>query len=296
MKKIIRLAAAALLLSGAVSLYAEDNNHTFTGGYGSSGFNYARNFLFFTGKDDFYGEDSRIHNFCDFVYADNTDKAKMKSFFRLNELFVAETQGYRLTAVASSAFFRGSSFGDSLQYFVMGEKRNRLSSGRRYFDYGIGLTNAVIYKRIFPGPVPFPVFAYTSEKPGSIIRIGLPMMFMLKMSRIETGFNWTPLFNSKAWIKWKASSAVQTELFSYTNRYQLVTGDPKKGEVLNIFHWGLFLQADIKPADHFMFSVGGGYDIMDRQWNGNLFRIDYGRINVQKYGTWVAKISASALL
>ncbi len=285
MKKIIRLAAASLIFLWAVSLYAEDNNHTYTGGWGSSGFNYAENFLFLTGKDDFYGESFRIHNYCDFVYADNTDRAEMDSFFRFKELFVTETSGYRLTASASSAFFKGSSFADSLQYFVMGEKRHRLSSGKKYFEYGIGLTNALVYKRIFPAPVPFPVLAYSVEKSGSIIRIGLPMVLAGKFSRIETGFSWTPLFNSKAWIKWKASSAFQTQFFSYTNRYQLATGDPEKDEVLNIFHWGLFLQTDIRPAEHFMFSLGGGYDIMDRQWKGNLFRLGYGRRNEQKYGS-----------
>lgn len=282
--------------SAFCTLSAMDNPaHLYSAEYMNTMRAYGRHVVSLGALDDFKAGGVEIHNRFGFMYSADSDEALVKNFARLNEGMVVSTEKYRFSGLLRSAFFKGSSFGNNFQYGLMAERKLKLSAASS-LDVGLAFTNIMVYNRLYPAPVPFPVVGWTVEKPSYLIRVGLPTALIWKQSRMEYGFLFSLMFNSKLYVKWNVTRFIDLELSAYTDRLQLMTGDPERDEVLNIFQTGFLLQARINVLGYMFFALGAGYDIPQYYWTGDAWKINFGNIAGSAGGSYVVKASVSCTI
>lgn len=274
---------------------AEQPNHIYTAEYENTMSTYDRHVASIYANDKFNLKDINISNSFNFKYSANSKEAPVDQYVRLSELFLLTTENYRFSAHLSSPFFKGGSFADNFQYTAMAERKIRLSHSS-YFDVGLGVTNVIVYNRIYPAPLPFPVLSWTYAQPDWYVRLGLPIAVVVRKPRIEFGFSWLLMFNSKLYVKWFALPMLDVEFAASTGTFQLVVGDPKRDRVINVFQSNFMLQSTARFWNHAGFTLGIGYEAPQLSWFGDPWRIFKGSTDKPAGGSYVVKAAVSYYL
>ena len=285
---------AIFILSAAIftlPALASAQSHLYKMGYQTADSVYGEKMALFDAKDDFIFSNVSIHNRLNFIYSDNTDEAQIDNFSRLSELLVVTTDGFRFSALVRGLYNKDLNMADNFQYFAFIEKRVKLS-GAYTLDCGLAFTDMIVYNRVYPGLFVFPFISCTYTSSLSVVRIGLPTLIMYRTQKWSAGFSYTMMFNSRLFVKCTPTPLFSLELFTDTVRYQIVMGDPKRDDVLNIFYAGVFLEGSVNFTDFNSFSLCGGYNVIERRWTGDQFNI----VNAaQMYGSYKFKASISLM-
>jgi len=287
MKKTAIFILSAIIF--ALPALASAQSHLYKAGYQVADSVYGERQALFDANDDFIFPGVSVHNRFNFIYSDNTDKAKVNNFYRLNELLVVSTDGFRFSALLRGLYNKDLNMGDNFQYFAFIEKKVQIS-GAYSLDGGLAFTNMIVYNRVYPGPFVFPFISFTYTASRYVARIGLPTLIMYRTQNWSAGFSYTMMFNSKLFIKCTPTPLFSLELFTDTVRYQIALGDPRRNEILNIFYAGIFLEGSVNFTESNAFSLCCGYNFIERRWTGDQFDIIRA---AQTYGSYKFKASLS---
>lgn len=264
-----------LFISSAMASTAPD--HKYTVDYLKSGAVYEKHKGTFEAKDVFGTENLTFRNTMNFSYAETGGKAQVDNLSRIGDLFVVSGESFRVNVMLSAAFYSGSSFMDNFRYGISYERIKKLGESSS-LDYGLMATNAIIYNRVYPGPVIMPILSWSTRfSPSSICRIGLPTLIMYNGLKWSAGFTYLPVFNSKLFFRWMPSAFYGIEVFAYSRMESLVLDDPKKNtNALHMFYSGVYLENSMTLGKNLSLTFGGGCNIFERIWSGHQVAINRG--------------------